>query len=173
MTLNPVLQKLVLHWGEMGARWGISRTVAQIHALLYFAPQPLAADEIVAALGVARSHVSTSLRELQSWGVVKVVHRMDDRREHFQAIQDVWQMFEILLDERKRREVDPTLKVLRETSAQIGTDTTIDAHTRQRLAEMQECFELLDGWYGEVRRMPLPARVKLVKLGAHLRQWLK
>lgn len=173
MTLNPVVHKLVLHWGEMGARWGISRTVAQIHALLYFSPKPLTADEIVAALGVARSHVSNSLKELQSWGVVKGVHILGDRREHFESIGEVWQMFEILLDERKRREMDPTLKTLRETSAQLGGETAADPHTKQRLKEMLEFFELMDGWFGEVRRLPLASRVKLVKLGARVGKWLK
>ena len=96
--MDPVIEKLVFHWGEMGARWGVSRMVAQIHALLYFSPKPLTADEMVAALGVARSHVSNSLKELQSWGVVKVLHVPGDRREHFQSIKDVWQLFEILLD---------------------------------------------------------------------------
>lgn len=170
---NPVIKKMVLHWGEMGARWGISRTVAQIHALLYFSPKPLTADEIVAALGVARSHVSNSLKELQTWGVVKIVHVLGDRREHFESIQDVWQMFEILLDERKRREMDPTLKVLRETSAQLDDAPSVAPHTRQRLSAMRDFFELMDGWYGDVRRLPLPSRVKLVKLGAQLGKWLK
>ncbi len=173
MSLNPVMQKLVLHWGEMGARWGISRTVAQIHALLYFSPRPLAADEIVQALGVARSHVSNSLRELQSWGVVKVVHIMGDRREHFESIKDVWQMFEILLDERKRREIDPTLKALREASAQLNDGTSVDPQTRERLKEMLEFFETMNGWFGEIRRLPLAARRKLVKLGARISGWLK
>ena len=173
MKLDPVIEKLVLHWGEMGARWGISRMVAQIHALLYFSPKPLAADEIVAALGVARSHVSNSLKELQSWGVVKVVHVMGDRREHFQSIKDVWQLFEILLDERKRREMDPTLKVLRETQALVNDGTRVDAHTQERLKEILEFFELMDGWFGEVRRMPLASRVKLVKWGTRIRGWLK
>jgi len=173
MILSPILQKLVLHWGEMGARWGISRTVAQIHALLYFAPKPLAADEIVEALGVARSHVSNSLRELQSWGVVRTVHLMEDRREHFQSIKDVWQMFEILLDERKRREMDPTLKALREAAAQLEEDDREDPHTRAKLQEMVEFFELMDGWFGDVRRLPLESRVKLVKLGSRIRDWLK
>ncbi len=167
------MQKLVLHWGEMGARWGISRTVAQIHALLYFSPKPLAADEIVEALGVARSHVSNSLRELQSWGVVKLVHVMGDRREHFESIQDVWRLFELLLDERKRREVDPTLKALRETVGQVKDGAKTDTHTQQRLQEMLEFFELMDGWFGEIRRMPLESRVKLVKWGSRLRDWLK
>ena len=173
MKLDPIIEKLVLHWGEMGARWGISRMVAQIHALLYFSPKPLAADEIVEALGVARSHVSNSLKELQSWGVVKVVHVMADRREHFQSIKDVWQLFEILLDERKRREMDPTLKMLRETQAQLNDGIRTDAHTQERLKGMLEFFELMDGWFGEVRRMPLESRVKLVKWGTRIRGWLK
>jgi len=172
MNLDPVIEKLVLHWGEMGARWGISRMVAQIHALLHFSPKPMAADEIVEALGVARSHVSNSLKELQTWGVVKVVHVMGDRREHFQSIKDVWQLFEILLDERKRREMDPTLKMLRETQAQINDGTKVEAHTRERLKEMLDFFELMDGWFGEVRRMPLALRVRLVKLGTKIRGWL-
>ena len=171
--MNPVVHKMVLHWGEMGARWGISRTVAQIHALLYFSAKPLTADEIVEALGVARSHVSNSLKELQSWGVVKIVHVMGDRREHFESIQDVWQLFEILLDERKRREMDPTIKVLRETTAQLDDALGGDPHTRKRLAELHEFFELMDGWFGDVRRLPLGSRVKLVKLGAQIGKWLK
>ena len=101
--MTPLVQKMVLHWGEMASRWGINRTVAQIHALLYFSSKPLVADDIVEALGVARSHVSNSLRELQAWGVVSVVHVLGDRRDYFESIKDVWQMFEILLDERKRR----------------------------------------------------------------------
>lgn len=172
MKLNPVMEKLVLHWGEMGSRWGISRMVAQIHALLYFSSKPMAADEIVEALGVARSHVSNSLKELQSWGVVKVVHVMGDRREHFQSIKDVWQLFEILLDERKRREVDPTLKTLRETQALLNDGVKVDTHTTSRVREMLEFFEQMDGWFGEVRRMPLESRVKLVKWASKLRGWL-
>lgn len=173
MNLNPVIHKMVLHWGEMGTRWGISRTVAQIHALLYFSPKPLTADEIVEALGVARSHVSNSLKELQSWGVVKGVHVLGDRREYFESIKDVWQMFEILLDERKRREMDPTLKALRETSAQLDGDPATDPQTRKRLADMLEFFETMDGWFGEVRRLPLTSRVKLAKLGGRIAGWLR
>jgi len=173
MNLDPVIEKLVLHWGEMGARWGISRMVAQIHALLYFSPKPMTADEIVEALGVARSHVSNSLKDLQSWGVVKVVRVLGDRREYFQSIQDVWQLFEILLDERKRREMDPTLKMLRETQALLNDGAKADTHTQERLREMLEFFELMDGWFGEVRRLPLASRVKLVKWGRQIRSWLQ
>jgi len=170
---GPVIEKLVLHWGEMGARWGVSRMVAQIHALLYFSPRPLTADEMVEALGVARSHVSNSLKELQSWGVVRVLHVPGDRREHFQSIKEVWQLFEILLDERKRRELDPTLKLLRETQALVNDGALVDNHTRARLQDMREFFEQMDGWFGEVRRLPLASRIKLVKWGARISGWLK
>lgn len=170
--MNAAVEKLVLHWGEMGARWGINRTVAQIHALLYFSAKPLVADEIVDTLGVARSHVSNSLRELQSWGVIKVTHVIGDRRDHFESIKDVWQLFEILLDERKRREVDPTLKALRETMAQSDSGPE-DQETRKRIQEMLNCFETMDAWFSEIRRLPLSARVKLVKMGAKVHQWLK
>lgn len=172
MTLSPATKRLVVHWGEMGSRWGISRTVAQIHALLFFTAQALTADEIVAALGVARSHVSNSLRQLESWGVVSVVHKLGDRRDHFESVKDVWRMFEILLDERKRREMDPALNTLRETAAELdGADEA--PLTRERIGQMLAFFELMDGWYGDVRRLPLASRVKLVKLGSKLQGWLR
>jgi len=174
MKLTPVQEKLILHWGEMGTRWGINRTVAQIHALLYFHAKPLAADEITDILQVARSHVSSSLKELQTWGIVGVIHVMGDRRDHFQALKDVWQTFEILLDERKRREVDPTIKVLRETAAMLAEDkSSDDSYTRERLNELLTFMESVDTWYSEVRRLPRNARVKLVALGAKLSQWLR
>src|SRR5256714_10834870 len=105
-ALSPVATKFILHWGEMGARWGINRTVAQIHALLFLSPKPLNAEQIADALSVARSNVSTSLRELQSWGVIKVVHVMGDRRDPFESIKDVLVLFRVVLYERQRREVD-------------------------------------------------------------------
>src|SRR5881275_3519017 len=105
MELTPVSQRFILHWGEMGARWGINRTVAQIHALLYISPKPLNAEEIAETLGVARSNVSNSLKELQGWGIVKLVHVMGDRRDHFESLKDPWEMFRMVLDERKKREI--------------------------------------------------------------------
>src|SRR5579872_2574267 len=129
--LTTVQQKFVLHWGEMGTRWGINRTVAQIHALLYISPRPLNAEEIVETLGVARSNVSTSLKELQGWGIVKMVHVLGDKRDHFESMKDVWAMFRAVLDERKRRELDPALVMLRECIAEA--DAEKDAHTRERL----------------------------------------
>src|SRR5947207_9508851 len=107
--LSPVQQQFILHWGEMGTRWGINRTVAQIHALLFLSPRPLNAEEIAETLGVARSNVSTSLKELQGWGIVRIAHVMGDRRDHFESMMDVWEMFRVVLDERKKREREPTL----------------------------------------------------------------
>src|SRR6476469_846448 len=118
MELTPVAQRFILHWGEMGARWGINRTVAQIHALLYLSPRPLNAEEIADTLGVARSNVSNSLKELQNWGIVRVAHVMGDRRDHFESMKDVWEMFRVIMDERKKRETDPTLQLLRELNAE-------------------------------------------------------
>src|SRR5438093_10441290 len=112
-NLSPVQQKFILHWGEMGTRWGINRTVAQIHALLYISSKPLNAEEIAETLGVARSNVSNSLKDLQGWGIVKLVHVLGDKRDHFESMKDVWEMFCVVLDERKKREIDPTLNVLR------------------------------------------------------------
>src|SRR5205809_5143672 len=134
MQLTPVMQKFVLHWGEMGTRWGINRTVAQIHALLYLSAKPLNAEEIVETLGVARSNISTSLRELQNWGIVRVVHVMADRRDHFESLKDVFAMFRIIARERKKREIEPTLRVLRDCIDESGKPKAADAYTRDRLA---------------------------------------
>src|SRR5687768_348539 len=135
MELTPVQQKFVLHWGEMGQKWGINRTVAQIHALLYISAKPLDAEEIATTLDVARSNVSNSLRELQGWGIVKVVHVMGDRRDHYESLKDVWELFRVILDERRRRESDPTLAMLREWVAELDKPSNKDAHTRDRLAK--------------------------------------
>lgn len=173
MKLTPVQQKFILHWGEMGTRWGINRTVAQIHALLYLSPKSLPAEDIAATLSVARSNVSNSLWELQSWGVAKVVHVMGDRRDHFESLKDVWTMFEIVLDERKRREIDPTVKMLRESVAELeGNRTEADAYTKERLAEMLDFFDTVTSWYHEIRRLPKSAVVKFVKLGNKVREFV-
>jgi DNA-binding transcriptional regulator GbsR (MarR family) len=171
--MDALVTKMVLHWGEMGARWGINRTAAQIHALLHFTGRAWPADEICTELGVARSHVSNSLKELQSWGVVHPLHIMGERREHFQSIKGIWELFELLLDERKRREVDPTLKALREATAAMGGAQEVDPQFKTAVAEMLSCFEMMDAWYGDIRRMPLETRVKLVKSGAKLARWLR
>src|SRR3954468_7537581 len=138
--LTPLMQKFILHWGEMGTRWGINRTVAQIHALLYLSPQPLTAEEIAETLSVARSNVSNSLRELQSWGIVRIAHVMGDRRDHFESMKDVWEMFRTILDERKKRESDPTLALLRESVA-TSKKAGADPYVRERLGDMLSFFE--------------------------------
>ena len=163
-ALTPVAQKFILHWGEMGTRWGINRTVAQVHALLFLSPQPLPADEISATLAVARSNVSTSLRELQGWRIVRVVHVLGDRRDHFESIKDVWEIFRIVSEERKRREIDPTLHVLAECVHEVKTDPKGDAYTRERMESMLEFLTTMTGLFDEVLRMPVGALKGVSKL---------
>jgi len=164
-TLTPVQRKFILHWGEMGTRWGVNRTVAQVHALLYLSPRPLNADDIVAALDVARSNVSTSIKELQGWGIVKLVHVADDKRDHFDSMKDVWAMFRIVLDERKKRELDPTVRMLQECLVEAGKDKTTDAYTGERLRELYRFFETTTDWYANIRRWPTASIAKFVKRG--------
>src|SRR3954451_11060834 len=139
--LNPTQQKFILHWGEMGTRWGINRTVAQIHALVYISPKPLHAEEIAETLAVARSNVSTSLKELQGWGIVRLTHVLGDKRDHFESVKDVWQMFRTVLDERKKREIDPTLAMLRECVSEAEKSKETDKHTNERLHALVDFFE--------------------------------
>ena len=143
---------------------GINRTVAQIHALLYLSPKPLNAEEIADTLGVARSNVSTSLWELQSWKIVKISQVMGDRRDHYESIEDVWELFRVILDERKRREIDPTLIMLRECVAESEKSKS-DEFTHERLSELLGFFETMGGWYEQIRKLPTTAVIKFVKLG--------
>lgn len=172
LELTPVTQKFILHWGEMGTRWGINRTVAQIHALLYLSPQPLNAEEITERLQVARSHVSNSLKELHGWGIVKTVHVMGDRRDHFESMKDVWEMFQIILDERKRRECEPTRAFLRDCVAEAESAGKAEAHTLKRLSEMLDFFETMMHWYEDIRKMPAGVMIKFVKMGGKIRKVL-
>jgi DNA-binding transcriptional regulator GbsR (MarR family) len=169
-NLTPVQQQFILHWGEMGVRWGINRTMAQIHALLYLSPSPLHAEAIAGTLGVARSNVSNSLRELQNWGIVKIVHVMGDRRDHFETMKDVWEMFRQVLDERKKREIDPTVKMLRECAEQSARDK--DRATHERLVAMRDFFETMSTWYEQIDQLPTPAVIKFVKLGGKVGKWV-
>jgi DNA-binding transcriptional regulator GbsR (MarR family) len=164
-ALSPVQQKFILHWGEMGTRWGINRTVAQTHALLFISPKPLNADDLVETLGVARSNISTSLKELQSWGIVKLVHVMGDKRDHFESMKDVWELFRVVLNERKRREIDPTIQMLHECLAEAGKEPVTDAYTQDRLRDLLGFFETTTAWYVQIRQWPTSALTKFVKLG--------
>src|ERR1043166_2916167 len=163
--LSPVEQKFILHWGEMGTRWGINRTVAQIHALLYMSPKPLNAEEISLTLGVARSNVSTSLKELQGWRIVKLVHVLGDKRDHFESMKDPWEMFRVVLDERKRREIDPTLTMLREALTEMKTKGDKDTTTAERLEALREFFEVTTSWYNVIRQWPAATLIRFMKLG--------
>src|SRR5207302_2673920 len=170
--LGTVEQQFVLHWGEMGTRWGINRTVAQIHALLYLSPKPLNAEEIAETLAVARSNVSTSLKELQGWGIVKLSHVLGDKRDHFESMKDVWEMFRLVLDERKKREIDPTLNILRECIAEAAKEKTTEHNTIERLRALADFFETTTAWYGQIRSWPANALVRFVKMGDKIRKML-
>jgi DNA-binding transcriptional regulator GbsR (MarR family) len=165
MKLTAVQEKFILHWGEMGARWGINRTVAQVHALLFLSPKPLNAEELTETLSVARSNVSNSIRELQGWGIVKLVHVMGDRRDHFESMRDPWEMFRVVLDERKKREIDPTLAMLRDALAELEAEKQKDAYTAERLRSLQDFFETTSAWYNQVKQWPTAAIVKFIRLG--------
>ena len=172
MKLTPIVQKYILHWGEMGTKWGVNRTVAQIHALLYLSPDPLHAEEIVETLGVARSNVSTSLKELQSWGLVKVVHVLGDRRDHFEALKDLWQTFFAITEGRKRRELDPTLSMLRDSVRESVSDKQTASEIIQRIEEVADFLETLLTWYDQMKRLPQPTLIKVLKLGAKVEKMI-
>jgi DNA-binding transcriptional regulator GbsR (MarR family) len=163
-TLTAVQEKFILHWGTMGAQWGINRTVAQIHALLFISPKPLAAEEIADTLQVARSNVSNSLKELAGWGIIRAVSVIGDRRDHYDSLKDVWELFRVVLEERKRREFDPTLAMLREC-VQESEKSKADAFTHQRLSELLGFFETTGAWFEQVRKLPNTALIKFMKLG--------
>ena len=163
--LTQIVQGFILHWGEMGTKWGVNRTVAQIHALLYLSPEPLNAEQISDTLSVARSNVSNSLRELQGLGIVRVVHVMGDRRDHYESMKDVWEMFQIILDERKKREVDPTLAMLRDLTAQAKKSGAKEAYTHEQLSQMLNFFETTTTWCVQIRRLPTKALIKFLTMG--------
>ena len=168
MKLDAIQERFILHWGEMGTRWGINRTVAQIHALLFIFPRPLNAEEIAETLAIARSNVSNSLRELQGWRIVKLVHVMGDKRDHFESMKDVWEMFRIVLDERKRREIDPTVAMLEECIRDSANGIATDKFTEERLRELHGFFEKTTNWYTQVSKLPTSALMKFMNLGDKL-----
>ncbi len=172
MKLNPVSERFILHWGEMGSKWGVNRTVSQIHALLYLTGKPLPADEIADTLGVARSNVSNSLKELQNWNLIRVTHVMGDRRDHFETSTDVWELFRIVVRERKEREFDPTINVLHDclASQDIGKE---EKATQQRIRETLELMESLSGWGDEMLRLEPSTLMKVMKLGAKIQNLLR
>ncbi len=172
MNLTPLVQSFVLHFGEMGSRWGINRTVGQIYALLIATERPLNADEIADALALSRSNVSMGLKELSSWSLVRLQHLPGDRREYFSAPDDVWAIFRTLAEERRKREVDPTLTMLRDALlAAPGNEA--DRFAQERMRAMHELIELVTGWFTDVQRLDEPTLKQLMKLGATVGKFLE
>lgn len=172
MQLPPTVQEFVLHFGEMGSRWGINRTVGQIYALLFVSPEPLNADEITEKLGISRSNASMGLKELQSWNLVQLRHRPGDRKDYFSTPGDVWAIVRVLAEERKKREIDPTMSVLRELIMKPPA-TPEEAHAQKRMEEMHELIELLTGWYADVKRLETDRLIQLLSLGSKIQKVLE
>ena len=172
MELTPVKQKFILHWGEMGTLWGVNRTVSQIHALLYIVGKPLQAEEIADTLGVARSNVSNSLKELQNWKLVKLAHVMGDRRAHFETSLDAWELFRTVVRERKEREFNPTIDTLQQCldSPDIKQE---DKETQARIAETLALMKTVTTWTDEMLRLEPATLMKLLKMGATVQKFVR
>jgi DNA-binding transcriptional regulator GbsR (MarR family) len=171
-TLSPICRRFVLHWGEMGSRWGVNRTVAQIHALLFYAGRPMHAEEIADTLAVARSNVSTSLRELTNLNLVRTVHQLGERRDHFETSKDVWELFRTVVRERKAREFDPTVTMLKDLAADPALAQE-PADARARVKETLALMSALSGWGEEMLRLEPATLMKLMKLGGKIQKLLR
>lgn len=165
MQLPPVIEKFVLHFGEMGGRWGINRTVGQIYALLFLSDRPLNAEEITEALGVSRSNVSMGMKELEGWRLVRKRHLPEDRRDYFEAPDDIWQIVRTLAEERRKREVDPTLSLLRDVLMDHPVSAA-EQHAQAKMRQMHDMIELLTGWADDVQRLDNASLARLLSLGA-------
>nr|CCA86852.1 putative transcriptional regulator arsR family,winged helix repressor DNA-binding domain [Ralstonia syzygii R24] len=172
MQLSPLKQRFVLHFGEMGSRWGINRTVGQIYALLYASREPINADEIAEALGFSRSNVSIGLKELESWKLVRLTHKPGDRREYFSAPDDIWTIFRTLAEERRKREIDPTLSLLRDVMLESPADPD-DRHAQARMKEMYQLITLVTTWFDDVQKLDVDALQQLMKMGAKVQKLLE
>ncbi len=172
VTDIPEAEAFILHWGEMGSHWGVNRSVSQVHALLYLSDRPLNAEEICDTLGLARSNVSTALKELQGYGIIRRQHVMGDRRDHFVAETDLWEMLMRITLERKKREIDPTLLVLSDLSAQLEGRDDVPAHIRERIERMHTFMGTLTGWFDDVRKLPKGTLVSLMKLGSKVARFI-
>lgn len=172
MRLPPLIQTFVLHFGEMGSRWGVNRTVGQIYALLFLSDRPLNAEEIVEALGVSRSNVSMGLKELEAWRLTRKRHLPGDRRDYFKTPDDVWEILRILAEERRKREVDPTLSMLRDVLMETPSSPE-ERHAQAKMRDMHDLIELLTGWADDVQRLPNQELMQLLKLGATVSKLLE
>lgn len=163
--LPAPVERFVLHWGEMGSSWGVNRSVAQIHALLYLSEEPISAEEIAERLVMARSNVSNSLRELLSWNLIRRVHVMGDRRDFYEAESDVFEMVRRIAQERKAREIDPAIAVLRASLAEAKADSSTGPGVRKRIAAMLDFTEVVDRSFGEIMQLPAPTLMRLIRMG--------
>lgn len=165
MNLPPLIRAFVLHFGEMGSRWGINRTVGQVYAVLFLADAPVCADQLVEALGVSRSNVSMALKELHSWELVRLRHLPDDRRDFYTTPDDIWAIVRTLVEQRKKREVDPTLSVLRGLLMETPASDA-ERHAQGRMRDMHEVIELMTAWYADVERLETERLIQLLSLGS-------
>jgi len=172
ITDIPEAEAFILHWGEMGSHWGVNRSVSQIHALLYLSDRPLNAEEISSTLGLARSNVSTALKELQHYGLIQRQHIPGDRRDHFVAETDLWEMLTRIASERKKREIDPTVALLADLAARLEKQPHVPQHVRQRIGRMHEFMGTLGRWYDDIQTVPKPTLVALMKLGSRIARLL-
>ncbi len=172
MKLTPAMERYVLHWGEMGSRWGVNRSVSQIHALLYLAAKPLHAEEISETLNIARSNVSTSLKELQGWELIHLHHVLGDRRDHFEATHDLWEMLLTIANARKQREIAPTLSTLRKCVLDGSEESDIPAESLKRMQDMLDFITNLTTWYEQISRLPTKTLIKIMMLGAKVAKFV-
>ena len=163
--LPPLSRQFVAHFGEMGSRWGINRTVGQIYALIFISQRALNADEISEALEFSRSNVSMGLKELQAWRLVRLRHLPGDRREYFEAPEDVWEIFRVLAEERRRREVEPTLSMLRMALLEEPSNDA-DRHAQARMRQMHELIDRLMTWFDDVQKLAPETAMQLMGMGA-------
>lgn len=163
--LSPVIERFVLHWGEMGTHWGVNRSVAQIHALLYVSSKPMTAEAIAETLGLARSNVSNSLKELLGWNLIRRVHVLGDRRDHFEAEADLWQMLMNIAEGRKKREIDPTIEVMNLCVEEAAGNKSVTALERERITAMRNFVTTMDKWYSDMASVPQGKMLALMKMG--------
>lgn len=171
MHLTPAMQNFILHWGDMGAKWGVNRSVAQVHALLHIAPEPMAADDICETLNLARSNVSTAIKELQGWKLVKSSRQLGDRRDHFTSVRDMFDLVNIVVEGRREREYAPTLAALREVQTEAANDGT-PAKIKARIDETLTTMQMFDDWYTDISRIPRGVQLSIVKLGGRIARFL-
>jgi DNA-binding transcriptional regulator GbsR (MarR family) len=170
--LPIALDRFVLHWGEMGGQWGVNRSVSQIHALLFLSEKPMTAEDIADTLGLARSNVSNSIKELLAWNLIRRVPIRGDRRDHFEAETDIWEVFLRVAAGRKEREIDPALAVLRACTADAERDPSVSATARTRLKEMLGFIEMMERFYTQMLSVPKPQIASAIKLGARVLNFL-